>query len=51
MSVVSLENRRENTCVDCEVRLLKLKRNGSVIVVSLEKGSESMCVDCEGRLL
>ena len=48
---MSVENRRENMCVDCEVRLLKLKRNGSVIVVSQEKGSESMCVDCEGRLL
>ena len=48
---MSLEIGSDNMCVDCEVRLLKLKRNGSVIVVSLEKGSESMCVDCEGRLL
>ena len=44
MSVVSLENRRENMCVDCEVMLLKLMRNGSVIVVSLKNPSELQCI-------
>ena len=44
MSVESLENRRENMCVDCEVRLLKLKRNGSVSVVSLKNPSELKCI-------
>ena len=44
MSVVSLENRRENTCVDCEVRLLKLMKNGAVIFVSLKNPSELHCI-------
>ena len=43
MSVVSLENMcviSENMCVDRKVRLLKLKRGGSVSVVSLKNPSE-----------
>ena len=44
MSVVSLENGRGNMCVDCEVRLLKVMRNGSVIVVSLKNPSELQCI-------
>ena len=44
MNVVSLENRSEFMSVDCEVRLLKLKRGGSVSVVSLKNPSELQCI-------
>ena len=44
MNVVSFENRSENLSVDCEVRLLKLKRGGSVSVVSLKNPSELQCI-------
>ena len=41
---MSLEIGSDNMCVDCEVRLLKLKRNGSVSVVSLKNPSELKCI-------
>ena len=44
MNVVSLENRSENMSVDCEVRLLKLKRGGSVSVANLKNPSELQCI-------
>ena len=44
MSVVSLENGSDKVCVDCEVRLLKLKGNVSVSFVSFKNPSDSQSI-------